>query len=292
MQPVFVRHNCSSTIAGLQELWKDRKIALHYEDNSSTNPEDYPPAGRKALERLWRYCNSGAIVGADYRQLNGEKMLIGILKKGTEVKAEEFAGSEPGKPFIYKVVELSEAVEVPYADYPLLAGIQPRQATITGWPSADKILWAALKGKSLPREASSLHPSQLEVLCYEWLRGCGKLERLVLPIGRGLIDIDILGIDRDGKRVIAQVTHSVNAKDLADKKSRLLRHARSDLDAMYFFLPDNAPLDACEGVKQVTLGRVLEELELNSDASTRAMLQEMFAGNRQPPANQLQLSTV
>jgi hypothetical protein len=205
-------------------------------------------------------------------------MLVGKLEQGARVFSEEFRDS--GKSFIYKLAQLSEAVEVPYADYPLLAGIQPRQATIIGWPSADKILWAALNKKSLLREASSLHPSQLEVLCYEWLRSFGKLERLVLPIGRGLIDIDILGIGRDGNRVIAQVTHSVNAKDLADKKGRLLRHARSDLDAMYFFLPGNAPLDACDGVELVALDRVLEKLESKSDASTRAMLQEMFADNR------------
>ena len=292
-QSVFVRHNCSSTTAILQQLWNERKIALHYEDKFSVIPEDFSPAGRKALKRLLRYSESGAIVGADFRQLNGEKMLVGILNKDSKVEATMFCDPESGESFIYRVVKLSKAVEVPYVDYPLLAGIQPRQATITGWPSARKILWAALKNESLPREASSLHPSQLEVLCYEWLRGRGKLDRLVLTIGRGVIDIDILGIGQGDKRVIAQVTHSVNVSDLRDKKDRLLRHGRRGVDTMFFFLPDLARLDPCEGVELVTLGSVLKDLESTSesDASTKAMLQEMFAENRQPSTIQLQPGT-
>lgn len=276
MQSVFIRHNCSSTPHVLRQLWERRLIALHYGDDFSTNPADYYPAGRKALERLWGYCNEGAIVGADYRRLDGSKMLVGFLEQGTQIFSEEFHDSRSGESFIYKVAALSNTVEVPYADYPLLVGIQPRQATLTGWPSAKGALLAAVEGRSLPRKANSLHPSQLEVLCYEWLRSSGQLERLVLPIGRGLMDIDIFGIGRDGKRVIGQVTHSKNAADLSDKQSRLLGHAR-DTDSVYFFLPEDAPLVAGDGVELVTFRKVLDDLETDQGVSTKAMLREMFA---------------
>lgn len=276
MQSVFVRHNCSSTAHILQQLWERRLVALHYNDDYSTDPSDYYPAGRKALERLWNYSKDGAIVGADYRRFDGSKMLVGFLERGSRVFAEEFRDPHSGESFVYKLAALSKAVEVKYADYPLLVGVQPRQATITGWPSAGGVLLAALHGQSLPRKPNSLHPSQLEVLCYEWLRNSGQLERLVLPIGRGLIDIDILGTNRAGKRIIAQVTYSKNAADLADKQSRLLRHAR-DSDTVYFFLPEKAPLEPHPSVKVVPVERVLKDLEDNSDASTQAMLREMFA---------------
>lgn len=279
MQSVFIRHNCSSTPQILRQLWERRLIALHYDDDFSTNPADYYPAGRKALERLWGYCNGGAIVGADYRRLDGSKMLVGFLEQGTPIFSEEFHDPNSGESYIYKVAALSNAVEVPYADYPLLVGVQPRRATLTGWPSAEGVLLAAVEGRSLPRKANSLHPSQLEVLCYEWLRSSGKLERLVLPIGRGLVDIDIFGIDRDGKRVIGQVTYSKHAADLSDKQFRLLRHAR-DIDSTYFFLPEDASLVAGEGVELVTFRKVLEDLEADQDASTRAMLRGMFAEYR------------
>tara|TARA_A100000171_G_C2111214_1_gene135165 strand:+ start:875 stop:1357 length:483 start_codon:yes stop_codon:yes gene_type:complete len=160
---------------------------LHYEDDFSTEPSDYYPAGRKALERLWRYCDAGAIVGADYRRLDGSKMLVGFLNQGTKIFSEEFRDPCSEQTFIYKVAPLSNAIEVPYADYPLLVGVQPRQATITGWPSAEGVLLAALTQQSLPRKANSLHPSQLEVLCYEWLRCSGRLERLY-PSGHHILN--------------------------------------------------------------------------------------------------------
>lgn len=276
MQSVFIRHNCSSTPRVLRQLWERRLIALHYDDDFSTNPADYYPAGRKVLERLWRYCKDGAIVGADYRRLNGDKMLVGFLEQGTRIFSEEFHDPSSGESFIYKVAALKNAVEFPYADYPLLVGVQPRQATLTGWPSARAVLLAAVKRQSLPRMANSLHPSQLEVLCYEWLRRFGLLERLVLPIGRGLMDIDIFGIDKDGKRIIGQVTYGKHATDLSDKQSRLLRHAR-DIDSIYFFLPEDAPLVAEQGVELVTFRKVLDDLEADQSVSTKTMLREMFA---------------
>ncbi|MCH8499504.1 MAG: hypothetical protein LAT63_13585 [Marinobacter sp.] len=279
MQTVFIRHQGSSTPNILKQLWDRRLIALHYHDDYSTNPADYYPAGCKALERLWAYCNKGALVGADFRSLNNASMLVGCLEPGTKIFSERFQDPETGEAFIYKVAPLSHVVEVRYADYPLLLAIQPRQGTLTGWPSAEHVLVAAHERRSLSRKAGSLHPSQHEVLCYEWLRNKGQLERLVLPIGRGLQDIDIFGINTQGQRVFGQVTYSKNAAQLYDKHARLLNHAR-DTDTVYFFLPENAPLDADAGVELVTLEKVLADLENSQDVSVKAMLSEMFAEYR------------
>lgn len=271
MQAVFIRHNCSSTTTVLNQLWDERLIALHYDDSYSVNPEEYYPAGRKALERLWRYCNTGAIVGADYRRLNGAAMLVGRIAPGSNVIARAFHDPISAQSFIYKVVALQDAVEVPYIDYPLLVGIQPRQATITGWPAAARVLESAINGAPLSREPSNLHPSQLEVLCYEWLCSAHLLEALLMPIGRGLMDIDILGINKNGGRVLAQVTYSTNNAELEDKERRLLQHAR-EMDEIYFFLPRKASLSPNPRVKQVTFKRVLDELESSADKSTQMML--------------------
>lgn len=206
-------------------------------------------------------------------------MLVGRIEAGSKVTARIFQDPGSGKSFIYKVVALKAAVEVLYADYPLLAGIRPRQATITGWPSAGQVLEAAMSGTALPREPNSLHPSQLEVLCYEWLRSTQLLERLIMPIGRGLIDIDILGINGNGGRIIAQVTYSTSREELKDKERRLLQHSRPG-DDIYFFLRHQASLKPNDKVRQVTFRQVLEELQSSADESTQAMLGEMFADRR------------
>ncbi len=275
MRPVFIRHNCSSTPKILRQLWEERLIALHYDDSESTKPEDYYPAGKNALSRLWQYCDTGALVGADYRRFTGDAMLIGRISEGSKVTAREFSDPDAEKSFIYKVVKLQDAVEARYGDYPLLVGVQPRQATITGWPAAGRVLEAAISRKSLLREPNSLHPSQLEVLCYEWLRSARLIERLLLPIGRGLVDIDILGINGRGKRIIGQVTHSANTAELEEKERRLLQHARPQ-DEVYFFFPKHASLKPNPRVKQVFFRQVLETLENSTDSATKVMLDEMF----------------
>jgi len=275
MQPVFVRHNCSSTSEVLRQLWNERLIALHYEDIFSVLPSDYYPAGRKALERLWKYCKSGAIVGANYSRLDGSRMLVGKIIPGSDVIAKEFIDPETGAKFIYKTVHLENSRIIRYSDYPLLVGVQPRQATITGWPSAKQVLTAALMNNALPRQPSNLHPSQLEVLCYEWLRTSSNLERLVMPIGRGLIDIDIFGVTATGNRVLAQVTHSVNLTELKDKESRLLQHAGTS-DSVFFFLPELNLLPHNAKVKQITFANVLDDLQSSPNKSIKVMLDEMF----------------
>ena len=289
MQSVFIRHNCSSTPLVLQQLWDRRLIALHYNDSFSTNPSDYDSAGRKALERLWRYCREGVIVGADYHRLNGAAMLVGQITKGSSVKPEEFHDPTTGDTFVYKTVALQGTIEVSYADFPLLVGVQPRQATITGWPAAEKVLEAALSHLPLPREPSCLHPSQLEVLCYEWLRETRNLDRLLMPIGRGLVDIDIVGINQNGNRVIAQVTHSISDSDLLNKQERLLQHARPE-DKIYFFLPESAPLKPDSRVQTIDFNQVLNKLEASSSVSTKRMLSEMFVDRHSEQPHQLGLA--
>lgn len=280
MQYAFIRHKCDSTQTILHQLWDERLIALHYENNESIDPSHYPSAGAKALKRLLKYCESGAIIGASYSHLDRKSILIGKIAPGSQIIAKTFKDPQENKEFIYKTVQLTNSKVVKYADYPLLAGIQPRLATITGWPSAKAVLNAAFRDTEIPRCPSNLHPSQLEVLCYEWLRTYSHLERLVMPIGRGLIDIDILGITRKGNRVSAQVTHSTNPSDLKEKEDRLLSHAAPD-DCVFFFLPELNLLPPNTKVTQITFHSVLTDLQSSLDESIKKMLDTMF--RKTPP---------
>jgi hypothetical protein len=62
-------------------------------------------------------------------------------------------------------------------------------------------------------QLSDLSPSQQEILCSEFLRmpevesrGLPRLVHLLLPPGKTMRDIDIVGTAADGKRLLAQVT--------------------------------------------------------------------------------------
>lgn len=237
MQTVFIRHNLIARPETLKYFWDERLIAIHYANSSSTNPDDYDSVGKQALKRLWRYCDSGAVVGATFRSIKSNQMLIGEIKKGSKVEVVKIKKHPDYNDYIYKTVKLQNVQEISYLDYPLLAAIQPRQATLTGWPSAEKYLLAILGKQKVKWDVKSLDPNQLEVICYEFLRMRGVLKALLLPIGRGTMDIDIYGIGQNDERVLAQVTHSTNLNTIQDKLIRLKEY-KSKKSRLIFFAPD------------------------------------------------------
>lgn len=272
MKAAFIRIKCSSTPEVLQQLWDKRLVVLHYGDSPSLDPNDYDESGKKSLTRLHNYCEEGRIVGADFRELRRDKMLVGFIMPGSKVKAIKFEGG--GESYCYKTVELTDTVEVPYTRYPVLMALQPRQTTLTGWPSAQKALQAAIKGRSLPREVSSLDPNQLEVLCYEWLRTNGHLARLIMPIGRSMCDIDIFGMNDAGHHVYAQVTHSTSPDTNDEKLDRLLSH-KNRKATLFYFAPQSFRTKR-QGIRVVPIQEVFSDL-LKDEASFRmicAMLGE------------------
>lgn len=228
MQAVFIRHKMTSTPDILKDLWSKRLIAVHYADIPSTNPQDYEKAGRQALKRLWDYCSLGAVVGATFTTIKRTEMLVGEITKGAQVKITEYDG------LIYKTVQLENVCEISFRDYPVLWAIRPRQATVTGWASAQRYLEAILNRENLPRIVSSLAPSQLEVICQEYLRIKGYLHALILPIGRTLPDIDIYGIDEHGGTIIGQVTQSRNPAEISKKLARLKSYQDKETKLVFF----------------------------------------------------------
>jgi hypothetical protein len=268
MQAVFIRHKLDSSPAILEDLWANRVIAVHYANLPSTDPGDYNRAGRTALTRLWQYCGSGVIVGATYRRIRPAEMVVGEIEQGSRVEAREYDGR------IYKVVQLKNAREVSYRDHPLLAAIQPRQVTVTGWPSAQKYLEALLKKGKIPWSVESLAPSQLEVICYEYMRREGLLSALLLPIGRALPDVDICGIDKCGRNVIAQVTHSSSRRTIAHKL-KMLKHYRAAGTTLVFFGPGSCRVNAPQ-VWFIAIEDVFDRLSSDGDSIYHQLISRML----------------
>ena len=267
MDAIFIRHNMSCTNGILEYLWSKRLIAIHFENNPSTIPEDYNSAGEKALKRLLKYCKSGAIVGADFKSIRPTSMLVGEIKPGSKIEAKKLGD------YVYKTVELKNAKEVFYEKYSLLAAIQPRQTTITGWPSAQKYLEAILENKKIPLELISLHPNQLEVICYEYLRMKKILDKLLLPIGRTLKDIDIFGINGQGIKVFAQVTHSTDSKEISEKIKKLKQY-ESKGTILIFFGPKSQKRD--EDVRYISIEEVFNSLISNHKSAHYRMVSIML----------------
>ena len=239
---VFIRHKMSSTTEILEKLWNKRVIAIHYENIRSTNPDDYEdPAAKHALNRLHTYCNQGAVVGAIYRQIRPAQILVGIIKKGSEIKIFD----EYGDKYIYKTVQLQDTKEVSLLDYPLLGAIQPRLTAIARWRGVSDLLWRIASNQRIPENVKYLAPGQLEVVCQEYLRMKGILKFLLLPIGRNLQDIDIVGIGNDGGRVIAQVTQSKKQAKV-DKKLRILENYKGRGVKLIFFGPKSCNITSGE----------------------------------------------
>jgi hypothetical protein len=123
--------------------------------------------------------------------------------------------------------------EIQYSDHLLLSAIRPRYKTITDWDSAEEYLTAILQKRPLKPIVDSLAPCQLEVICYEFLRASQHLYGLLLPIGRTLRDIDIFGMDKDGNKILAQVTHS----EYISRKLEQLFKYQNQGTKLFFFGP-------------------------------------------------------
>jgi len=268
---VFIRHKLRTTPEILEDLWRRREIAIHFEDNFSTNPDDYEKeAAKSALKRLHKYCNMGVVVGAVYRKIRPVDILVGIIPQGSKITPINRYGND----YIYKVVQLQNVKEISLIDYPVLAAIQPRLTTITGWTGASDLLYRIAYNKPIAHDVKYLSPGQLEVICQEYLRMKGILKVLLLPIGRNLQDIDILGIGDDGYKVYAQVTHS-SQRSKVDSKLQMLKHYKGQGAKLIFFGPKSCNIADSE-VDYIFIESVLAELQSSQEAVYHQAIEMMF----------------
>lgn len=119
------------------------------------------------------------------------------------------------------------------------------------WPSAGDTIRNLVDGLvSLPK-LSNLNATQQEILCMEFLRGaealeCGlpMLRHLLLPPGRTLKDLDIVGLATDGRRIMAQVTYAAHGSKLVGEKLERLRpYAGEGNPHLVLFCQCDAPVE-------------------------------------------------
>jgi hypothetical protein len=202
-------------------LWNERRIAIHYPwdrygdkttDSRSLDPNDYSGSAQRAVRTLAALAqNGGYVCGEHYGRTSS---MLGSITPGSTIELfrGKWGNRYKGRTAILKTpaedVKLVDPLE-----YAVLAVDRPRQGTIMRWHLGKKTVQNLVESRRSKPQLSDLSPRQQEILCSEFLRlpdsksrGLPRLAHLLLPTGRTMRDIDIIGIDMNGKRVIAQVT--------------------------------------------------------------------------------------
>lgn len=249
MQTYFARHGSKLDIDEdtYQRLWEDDIIAIHYpwtkndsheSDSESIDPQDYEGTAKSAIKALHEMAENGGYVCAVYDPFPGCK--VGFVEPGSSV--ELFRGTwgdkndRRGQEAVLKSVKLSEAKNLGETESIKLLSGRPRQGTFCRWHKASGRVEALVEENEWFTSIDRLGTARQEVLCSEILRlesierfGVPQVQAFVLPVGRTLKDIDILGIDEEGDHVIAQVTnHELQSGSAKEKLHRLKKYDAAD----------------------------------------------------------------
>jgi hypothetical protein len=217
MKTYFIRHTLSCSISSefRSRLWRERKIAVHYEDKRSTNPKDYPPgSAHRALKLMNEIADHGGFICATYHGAPG--CLVGRVNPTSKILIE--VGPKPpdqSGDSILKALQLENARIVPPEIANRLLIGQPQQRTISPWHIiGDRIQQFIETGKLQLTKLGDLLPFEQEVMCAEFLRtktaeqaGLPRLAHLAAPVGGTREVVDIAGITAAGRTILAQVTH-------------------------------------------------------------------------------------
>jgi hypothetical protein len=257
MMTYFIRHTKGIGIENetRERLWQERRIAIHFpytakapaaaEDSTSLDPDDYAGAAKKCLRILLELAKDGGYVCAQHYPK--EKWMLGMVRPNSKVELLKGKWIGGNRTAVLKSLTLSQVRLVDPLEYAVLAVGRPRMGTLMHWHRARKTVEDLVERRAGKVQLSDLAPSQQEILCSELLRlpEAGKLKlprlaHLLLPTGRTMRDIDILGVATDGKKLVAQVTLS-SSTDARWKLERLMAYRDSSQAHLVLFCQCEGP---------------------------------------------------
>jgi hypothetical protein len=132
-----------------------------------------------------------------------------------ELRGNYYPGREDGHPATLKTMQMERVVEVEKGKAMHLRVAAPQGIPFSRWPTVGCRLRALVEeGPQRLPEWSMLSDAEQEAACAEFLRErhADRLElpilkRLLLPVGRGMEDVDVYALTDDGNYLYAQVTH-------------------------------------------------------------------------------------
>jgi hypothetical protein len=180
---------------------------------------------------------NGGYVWAEYRDTETDaqkdRIRVGVVRRGslspddpsTYIQStrwqlgpnESFRDGSKEKEAKIKCLQLVDSKPVGRGEFMSFRAARPPYVTISKWQavmtkSNINRLQYLVEGKPLPREWESLFTHQQEAACAEYMRDPesgfegSKLKHLLMPVGRTLKDVDIVGYAIDGNQLFAQVT--------------------------------------------------------------------------------------
>ena len=281
MDSYFVRHTEKLTVRreDLERLWEEDRVAIHYPeypdglrdaDNDSIEPGDYRATAKTAIGRLGELGARGGYVWTESLVSGDAK--VGVVAPGTEVEVEREAwwrepddgeGPRSGRRAVLKTLRLQDARPVRRGEAMGLRAGRPRMGTISRWRNCKTRLADLVDGRATSRVWPNLSTAQQEAACAEFLRlqgevaGLPRLRRLLLPVGRTLEDVDIYGLDDEGREVFAQVTY-LESQKAREKLDRLKEYGSAGASLVLFCRRD-APAEREDGVWFVSVeGEVMD----------------------------------
>lgn len=274
MKAAFIRHKLDfpNGEKTLKKMWDDRIVAVDYDYKPNNAQNDSVKTGRNALDRLIEFCHEGGVIGADYNLLYPSKMLVGEIPKGTSMVKRKYDDYE------YQTFQLVNVREVSFSKYPALSAMRPKMTTFSKWPMAEKYLNSIIKNEPLSREVRSLSDSFLEVLCHEYMREAGLIDTLLMPIGRTLKDLDIIGLGSKGEYVAAQVTFEPDDPDVDAKCKSLMSYNDEPESKLYFFGPPLVNKKLPEPIIHIDIEMVFQQISSSSKSAYKRLINLMIYG--------------
>lgn len=279
MKIYFIRHNFNQREIINPILEKQKRIAIHFNDEEYTELEQFSNSAKtNKFLNAWKWFselrqNAGIVVA----QYQSNYCYIGRVKPNTQVvfldelKTEGLYG--------YKTLKMVSPQKVDYCQFPLLSAIRPMYSTIS--PIAERnydYIMYAYEKEDLKFDLKNMHYKIQEQMCEEWLRSeiCPQEYRIkycLLKTGEYMEALDIYGRTYSGKKLFAQVTFAKGRK-AKKKKETLMTFASSNSIKIMFSTEDETIAKSDHGIINISLLKVWEELSRNKKYNK--MLKEMI----------------
>lgn len=250
MQTYIARHGSDLAIddAMYERMWNEHLIGIHYpdvngkqlaKDTPCLHPDRYTSRSAKgALRAIIELAENGGYVCAVYDPF--DEIKLGCVKPGQKIALLEGKWRpevEANRVAVMKVLNLSRTLTLNRLESTALLAGRPEQGTFCRWSKIGKRVENLVEGKGNKIDLDDLTPDLQEVMWAEFLRselavseGLPRIESLLLPVGRTLAHVNILGIDAGGNKIVVQVTYAAPDK-AAWKIEALARYKSANYDA-------------------------------------------------------------
>jgi len=283
MTTYFVRHTEKLVIdaSTRDRIWDERRIAIHFPehanggrgetDNTSLDPNDYADQeSRQSVRALVTLAREGGYVCAEHlaEHPRRERVQVGWVSPGSAVDLLEgrWALDLPPRTAILKTIRLKRAQPLEAADAAVALVGRPRRGTIRCWHLCKNRIQDIVDGIKRELALGDLMPYEQETMCAEFLRmpealqlGLPRLAHLLLPVGRTMKDVDIIGIGSDGRKILCQVTF-FNEVESSEKLKSLKSFSGGDNHRPIFFCNTTSFLD-CDDVYLVPLQKIFDSFK-------------------------------